>query len=1271
MFVKEGTIDRLRNSAAGTEGMRRMKRRIGILALAGLLCLICCGALAESVSTGGGGSMNTGYTLILNPNYDGAYSITYIGSTTYTLPALSREGYGFAGWAESANGGVMCSAGETITLSGRLTLYAVWGDNPVTVSFGANGGTGTMESLILEQDSSYVLPSCGFTREGYTCVGWSDTSDGTAQYSPGDSIIVTPGLTLYAVWGASVTVSFDANGGTGSMSNVSVAYGSAYQTPVSGFTRNGFTFVGWSKTADSTAQYSPGGSLTVNTDLTLYAVWGTPVTVSFNANGGSGTMAAVTAYSKGKYTLPACSFSRENYSFAGWALSSAAETLYAAGSYIIPTGDLTLYASWTASDNSDFEWSVSGDSATLTKYYGAGGAVVIPTKYNGFTVTGIGSDAFYNCNTMTSVSIPQGVKNIGYSAFYGCTGLTSLTIPDSVSAIGDSAFYGCTGLTSLTIPDSVSSIDGFAFYGCTGLTSLTIPHSVSFIGNSAFSACSNIESLDLGSVQSIGDEAFRGCTSLTSLTIPDSVSTIGGSAFSGCNNIESLNLGSVQSIGISAFSGCIGITSLDLGSVSDIGSSAFEGCTRLTTVTIPDGVSAVNDFTFSGCSNIKSLDLGSVTSIGSSAFYGCTGLTSLTVPDSVSAIGDDAFYGCSNIESLDLGSVTSIGSSAFSGCTGITSLDLGSVSDIGSSAFEGCTRLTTVTIPDGVSVINGNTFSGCIALRSAVIPASVSQINGKAFYGCSSLSDIYYTGTADQWSRITKADDWNSGTPASMVIHFPAEYTVSFNANGHGTAPEAVTVLWTDGKLTDPGSPTSAGYGFAGWYTNAACTAAWSFDTPVTGNMTLYAGWSSGTQEDPWRISSDAGADLPAGWYLTTADVTCEERLAVSGDVHLILGANTTLTVPKGINVSEGNSLTISGTGTLVINNTDAYCAGIGGGNCESAGDIVIQGGDITALGGSYGAGIGGGRNGSAGIVTISGGTVNTTGGAYGAGIGGGDTGLGGTVTISGGTVKATGNNGSAGIGGGDYGHGGTVTISGGHVTARGSIRTKTRQASPGIGSGRPFDDNSQPRNAGSCTITGGTVIAIAGSTDANIGAQAIGANYLDITANPDNAGTLTLGNMAVWASETADSPAVLANRTAVCRSGWAMITVCAHSHAPNPADGMMTCTWCGHTDGYLPFGTPDFVLPSSLTAIEAGAFEGAAMSVVELPNGCLSIGDNAFKNCLSLTQIRIPDSVTTFGTGIFDGCDTVYVYCSASGPAAAYCANNTNCVLIAEDSTK
>ena len=147
------------------------------------------------------------------------------------------------------------------------------------------------------------------------------------------------------------------------------------------------------------------------------------------------------------------------------------------------------------------------------------GNIVIPesVNYHGktYSVTTIGSYAFYGCSGLTSVTIPNSVTEIGEWAFYGCSGLTSVTIPNSVTTIGSYAFYGCSGLTTVTIGNSVEYIGDNAFEDCTGLTSVTIPNSVTTIGDNAFQNCSNLASVTFENNTKLRNKVFLKCERLT------------------------------------------------------------------------------------------------------------------------------------------------------------------------------------------------------------------------------------------------------------------------------------------------------------------------------------------------------------------------------------------------------------------------------------------------------------------------------------------------------------------------------------------------------------------------------------------------------------------------------------------------------------------------------------------------------------------------------------------------------------------------------------
>ena len=182
---------------------------------------------------------------------------------------------------------------------------------------------------------------------------------------------------------------------------------------------------------------------------------------------------------------------------------------------------------------------------------------------------------------------------------------------------------------------------------------------------------------------------------------------------------------------------------------------------------------------------------------------------------------------------------------------------------------------------------------------------------------------------------------------------------------------------------------------------------------------------------------------LTTGWYAVEGTVTGDTRIKVQGTVNLILEDGCSFTVNGGIEVNEGNALTIwgqqKGNGELKTQNFENCNAGIGGGDRKSGGNITVVGGNIIATAYSAGAGIGGGAYGNGGMITIKGGEIEAEGGEAGAGIGGGGYGNGGTITITGGKIKAKGIDGGAGIGGGRQGAGGTIKIQGGNIYA--SIR--------------------------------------------------------------------------------------------------------------------------------------------------------------------------------------------------------------------------------------
>ncbi len=428
-------------------------------------------------------------------------------------------------------------------------------------------------------------------------------------------------------------------------------------------------------------------------------------------------------------------------------------------------------------------------------------AVSIPA-----TVTEIGEEAFSGCSILEGITLPSGVTVIGKNTFSNCRNLAQAAIPDGVTSIGELAFYGCSALTQIVIPDSVTDIGRFAFERCTGMTQIHLPANVSSIGRGAFSGCEQLQDVyyagtqeqwDQIAIASEENESLTGATihfetasepvgdfeyevlgdgtvsitkyigNGTDVTVPDkidgkSVTEIGEKAFTGCENITRIVLPST----LERIKGSSGIYEIE---------GAFSNCTGLEEIVIPDNVTAIGEHVFRGCSNLKKLILPSeLKSIGEDAFFDCQSLEEILIPASVTRIEDGTFFGCTALRRVMIpDGVLSIGSDAFGECTNLKEIMLpASVTSIGELLFQGCDKLIKINIPDGITSIGVQTFYLCKSLRKISIPASVTSIGRNAFNTYStSLTDIYYSGTEEQWKQITIEQQGNQ-ILNQATIHF-------------------------------------------------------------------------------------------------------------------------------------------------------------------------------------------------------------------------------------------------------------------------------------------------------------------------------------------------------------------------------------------------------------------------------------------------------------------------------------------------------------------
>ena len=266
------------------------------------------------------------------------------------------------------------------------------------------------------------------------------------------------------------------------------------------------------------------------------------------------------------------------------------------------------------------------------RYTSTDGAVVTPYNTNVFGAN-ILSNTYENDKGI--IKFDGDVTKVGYYAFYECNKLTSINIPNSITSIGERAFCNCDALTSINIPNSVTSI-----------------------GVCAFNHCDALIGIDLSNISSIGAGAFTRCVSLTSITLSNKIRTIKG----------------------------------------------FSYCKALTTISIPEGVIAIEAGAFAE-----------------------SGLTNISIPHTVISIGEEAFYNCKSLNSVVI--------------------PLGSITTIEAYTFYGCSSMRNVVIEDGVTTINAYAFNNCKSVETVDLPCTIQTIDHDSFYGCSNLKSIYCRAT--------------------------------------------------------------------------------------------------------------------------------------------------------------------------------------------------------------------------------------------------------------------------------------------------------------------------------------------------------------------------------------------------------------------------------------------------------------------------------------------------------------------------------------------
>ena len=452
--------------------------------------------------------------------------------------------------------------------------------------------------------------------------------------------------------------------------------------------------------------------------------------------------------------------------FAGLEISSFAEDdVLSYLTYEINNGEVTI----TGCDTS-----ISGD-------------IVIPSEIQGYPVTKIGTDAFYDCENLEYVNIPDTVTEFGDYVFQNCHKINNISIPYGITEITSGMFARCYALESIEIPSTVETIGDIAFMACNSLTEVSVPWSVNAIGSGAFQECTSLTSVTIEyGAETIESSAFYDCPGVEEVIIPDSVTSIGQYAFGYIKNSYSVD--PMDGFVIKGFADSAAETYANEngfefvlvdsgagdedGGYDDPSEDWFEYGDFF--YLIIDGEAVIKAYnTESETADVvipATIEGYPVTSIGEYAFMCAENIEHVTIPSTVTKICNGAFDGCINMKTVEIPD---------------------SVGTIGSEAFFDCTSLEEVVIPDSVVYVGGWAFAVCSSLEKVILPSFLTAIQEGTFFDCQSLSDIDIPGSVEQIGEMAFEN-----CISLKNIKIPGSVTeIRENALGYGNNGESLTLI--------------------------------------------------------------------------------------------------------------------------------------------------------------------------------------------------------------------------------------------------------------------------------------------------------------------------------------------------------------------------------------------------------------------------------------------------------------------------------------------
>ena len=366
----------------------------------------------------------------------------------------------------------------------------------------------------------------------------------------------------------------------------------------------------------------------------------------------------------------------------------------------------------------------------------------------------IGDYAFLNCDSLSTITLPNSIKSIGQGAFYDCDTLKSVTLPTSITKVAEQTFYHCNFLQNVTIPQGVTEIGFDAFAYCPKLTAISLPSTLATIGSNC---C--------------------GGTGLTSITLTEGITTLEYGTFAN-SKLTSIklpkSLTQITSRSDGYYAGNLPNEYNNFQKrvyISDNQSGAFYGCKELESINLNGAVLTIlGSYTFNECEKLRSIDLSStkLEEIPAYAFHSCDSLRTVTFPNTVKTIGQQAFNNSQSLESLKMpAALSSIGDNAFLYCRKIRSVDLSATSLTKiDSWFSNVDSLRTVKLPSTVTEIGENAFYNS-PIEEINFPASLTTIGNSAFYG-NRLKTVDLSAT-----KFTTINNWFANNNKLRTVKLP------------------------------------------------------------------------------------------------------------------------------------------------------------------------------------------------------------------------------------------------------------------------------------------------------------------------------------------------------------------------------------------------------------------------------------------------------------------------------------------------------------------